>query len=254
MLNDLRDRIVVQVDGQLKTGRDVVDRRAARRRGVRLRHRAAGGDGLRDDARLPSEHLPGRHRHAGSRAAQEVHRQARVRRRLSSASSPRKCASCMAALGFRTLDEMVGRADCLDVAPAIEHWKAEGLDLTPLLHQPPLAAGTRPARRRARRTPDSTRVLDHELIAQAGAGARCADAGRARRCRSATPIAPIGTHARLRGDQALRRRRAARRHDPHRLHRLGRARASAPSCRAASRWRSKATPTTTSARACRAAG
>ena len=42
VLNDLRDRIVVQVDGQLKTGRDVVDRRAARRRGVRLRDRAAG--------------------------------------------------------------------------------------------------------------------------------------------------------------------------------------------------------------------
>ena len=43
VLNDLRSRIVVEVDGQLKTGRDVVDRRAARRGGVRLRHRAARG-------------------------------------------------------------------------------------------------------------------------------------------------------------------------------------------------------------------
>ena len=42
LLNNLRSRIVVETDGQLKTGRDVVDRRAARRRGVRLRHRAAG--------------------------------------------------------------------------------------------------------------------------------------------------------------------------------------------------------------------
>ena len=41
LLNGLRDRIVVQTDGQLKTGRDVDHRRAARRRGVRLRHRAA---------------------------------------------------------------------------------------------------------------------------------------------------------------------------------------------------------------------
>ena len=41
LLNGLRDRIVVQTDGQMKTGRDVVDRGAARRRGVRLRHRAA---------------------------------------------------------------------------------------------------------------------------------------------------------------------------------------------------------------------
>ena len=68
-------------------------RGAARRRGVRLRHRAAGGDGLRDDARLPPQHLPGRHRDPGSGAAQDLHRQARVRAERSSASSPRKCAS-----------------------------------------------------------------------------------------------------------------------------------------------------------------
>jgi glutamate synthase (ferredoxin) len=44
----------------------------------------------------------------------------------------------MAYLGFRTLDEMIGRADCLDVEPAVDHWKAKGLDLAPLLHQPDL--------------------------------------------------------------------------------------------------------------------
>ena len=44
VLNKLRDRIVVQVDGQMKTGRDVVIARAARRRGVRLRDRAARRD------------------------------------------------------------------------------------------------------------------------------------------------------------------------------------------------------------------
>ncbi len=82
VLNKLRDRIVVQVDGQMKTGRDVDHRRAARRRGVRLRDRAARRHGLRDDARLPPEHLPGRHRDAGSRAAQEVRGQAGVRREL----------------------------------------------------------------------------------------------------------------------------------------------------------------------------
>ena len=41
MLNGMRDRVVVQVDGQMKTGRDVIIARAARRRGVRLRDRAA---------------------------------------------------------------------------------------------------------------------------------------------------------------------------------------------------------------------
>jgi glutamate synthase (ferredoxin) len=42
----------------------------------------------------------------------------------------------MAGLGFRTLDEMVGRTDKLIPWKAIEHWKASGIDLTPILHQP----------------------------------------------------------------------------------------------------------------------
>src|SRR5438093_3158995 len=36
----------------------------------------------------------------------------------------------MASLGFRSLDEMIGRVDCLDTVPAIDHWKAHGVDLT----------------------------------------------------------------------------------------------------------------------------
>ena len=92
-MNGLRDRIVVQVDGQMKTGRDVVIAALHGRRRIRLRHRAARRLGLRHDARLPSEHLPGRHRDAGSRAAQALHRASRSSSRTSSASSPRKCAS-----------------------------------------------------------------------------------------------------------------------------------------------------------------
>ena len=42
----------------------------------------------------------------------------------------------MAKLGFRTLNEMIGRTDKLVPWKAIEHWKAKGLDLTPILHQP----------------------------------------------------------------------------------------------------------------------
>ena len=72
----------------------------------------------------------------------------------------------LAALGFRSLDDMVGRTDCLDLAPAADHWKAHGLDLRPLLHQPELMPG---AARRAV-TPqviDLSQVLDQTLIAQA---------------------------------------------------------------------------------------
>ncbi len=57
-------------------------RRAARCRGVRLRHRAAGRVGLHPDARLPPRHLPGGRRHAEPGAARALLRQGRVRREL----------------------------------------------------------------------------------------------------------------------------------------------------------------------------
>ena len=82
LLNGLRDRIVVQTDGQLKTGRDVIIAALLGCRRVRLRHRPAGGQRLHHDARLPPRHLPGRRRHAEQDAAREVHRQGRARREL----------------------------------------------------------------------------------------------------------------------------------------------------------------------------
>ena len=44
----------------------------------------------------------------------------------------------MATLGFRTVDEMIGRVDRLDVEPAVEHWKARGLDFSAILYRPPV--------------------------------------------------------------------------------------------------------------------
>ena len=82
VLNDLRSRIWVQTDGQLKTGRDVVIAGAARRRRDGLLDRAAHRDRLRDDARLPPEHVPGRDRDAGPGAAAALRRHARARRQL----------------------------------------------------------------------------------------------------------------------------------------------------------------------------
>ena len=45
----------------------------------------------------------------------------------------------MAKLGFRTINEMVGRVDKLKITKAVDHWKAKGLDLTPLLTMPDVA-------------------------------------------------------------------------------------------------------------------
>jgi len=47
----------------------------------------------------------------------------------------------MTRLGFRTMDEMIGRCDRLDVRPAVDHWKARGLDLSPILHRPDVGPG-----------------------------------------------------------------------------------------------------------------
>ena len=69
----------------------------------------------------------------------------------------------MAELGFRTMDEMIGRVDCLNVERALNHWKAKGLNLQPLLHQPSLPASV--ARRRVRAQEHGLEVaLDNELI------------------------------------------------------------------------------------------
>jgi len=74
----------------------------------------------------------------------------------------------MASLGFRSLNEMVGRAECLDFDAATEHWKASGLDLTPLLHVPDVPGYA--ARRAVQpQDPGLNRVLDQTLIARSSA-------------------------------------------------------------------------------------
>ena len=159
----------------------------------------------------------------------------------------------MAELGFRTIDEMIGRVDRLDVeAGASITGRPEGLDLSPILHQPAVAAGRAP-RRHAQQDHGLDDALDHELIAAARPRARASRAGDAA---AADPQREShGRHdAGLRDHAAVRRRGLARRHDPHSVHRLGRA--ELRRVRAARRHaaRSKATPTTTSAKGCPAAG
>jgi glutamate synthase (ferredoxin) len=74
----------------------------------------------------------------------------------------------MAALGFRTVDEMIGRVDRLNVRPAVNHWKARGLDFSAILHEPEVPAG---GERRRTRGQDHglDQALDNVLIARASA-------------------------------------------------------------------------------------
>jgi glutamate synthase (NADPH/NADH) large chain/glutamate synthase (ferredoxin) len=141
--NDLRSRITVQTDGQLKTGPRRRHRRVPRGRRVRLLDGAAHRDGLHHDARLPPEHVPGRHRHQDPE----------LRKRFKGTPEhvvnffffvAEELRAIMAALGVRTVAELVGRTDLLEVDDAIDHWKARGVDLNahPAL---PAARRRRPA-------------------------------------------------------------------------------------------------------------
>lgn len=69
----------------------------------------------------------------------------------------------LAELGYRSLDEVIGRADLLDTTQAVEHWKASGLDLSPILHQPELPEGT-PRRKVVEQDHGLDKALDNTLI------------------------------------------------------------------------------------------
>ena len=63
VMNNLRSRVTLQTDGQIKTGRDVAIATLLGRGGIRLLHRALGVPRLHHDAQVPPQHLPGGHRH-----------------------------------------------------------------------------------------------------------------------------------------------------------------------------------------------
>ncbi len=137
VLNKLRDRIVVQVDGQLKTGRDVVIAAlmGAEEFGfstaplvvlgcimMRVCHLNTCPVGIATQDPELRKRFAGRPEYVVNFfrfLAQEVR-------------------EYMARLGFRTIEEMVGRVDRLDFRPAVDHWKARGLDLSSILYQPPV--------------------------------------------------------------------------------------------------------------------
>ena len=143
MLNGMRDRVVLQVDGQLKSGRDVDHRRAARRGGIRFRDRPADRRGLHHDAGLPPRHLPGRRRHPEPRTAQALHRQAGLRRELlrvhrpGGARIPGRAGLPQPRRGRRPPRAARHRG-------ALEHWKASGIDLSPILSGPTSRSRTAP--------------------------------------------------------------------------------------------------------------
>ena len=162
LLNDLRSRIWVQVDGQLKTGRDVAI--AA----------MLGADemGFATAPLIASGCIMMRVCHLNTCPAGVATQDPELRKRF--AGTPEHVINffhfvaedvrrILASLGLRTMDELVGRVDLLERTRAIEHWKAAGLDLSSVLAFPVLAPGT-PRRRVRDQEPVLCDALDWELI------------------------------------------------------------------------------------------
>ena len=91
----------------------------------------------------------------------------------------------LAELGFRTLDEAIGHAELIDVERAVGHWKAEGLDLTPILHVPAVDDAT-PRRHMVEQDHGLDGALDQRAHRAVRAGHRGRPAGSRASCRSAT--------------------------------------------------------------------
>ncbi|MGC1210141.1 MAG: glutamate synthase large subunit [Micromonospora sp.] len=165
LLNKLRDRVTVQVDGQLKTGRDVLIAAllGAEEFGfataplivegcvmMRVCHLDTCPVGIATQNPVLRERFTGRPEFVENFflfLAEEVR-------------------GYLAELGFRSIEEAIGQTELLDLTPAIEHWKGHGLDLAPVLHLPELPAD---AARRGIRAQDHglELALDNELIALA---------------------------------------------------------------------------------------
>src|SRR5918992_983658 len=162
VLNNLRDRIVVQVDGQMKTGRDVVI-------GALL---GAEEFGFATAPLVVMGCVMMRVCHLNTCPVGVATQDPELRRRFTGEPEfvenffrfvAQEVRELMAELGFRTVDEMIGRADRLDFRKAVEHWKANGLDLSQILFEPQLAANTA---RRAVTMQDHglEKTLDNDLI------------------------------------------------------------------------------------------
>ena len=158
LLNELRSRIVVQTDGQLKTGRDV------------LIAALLGADemGFSTAPLIATGCIMMRACHLNTCPVGIATQDPELRKRFQGTPEQvvnfffyvaEEVRELLASLGLRSLDEAIGRVDLLEAGPAIDHWKARGVDLTHILHPrgaarrrapPPRAVAAAGARGRAR--------------------------------------------------------------------------------------------------------
>jgi glutamate synthase (ferredoxin) len=139
VLNNLRSRIYVEADGQMKTGRDVAVAALL----------GAEEFGFATAPLVVMGCIMMRVCHLNTCPVGVATQDPRLRKRFTGEPEhvvnfmrfiAQELREIMARLGFRKLEDMVGRTDKLFPWKAIEHWKANGLDLTPILHRPDMGA------------------------------------------------------------------------------------------------------------------
>ncbi len=135
VLNDLRGRIRVETDGQMKTGRDVVIATLL----------GAEEYGFATAPLIVEGCIMMRKCHLNTCPVGIATQDPELRKKFNGKPEhivnylffvAEEARQLMAKLGFRTINEMVGRVDKLKITKAVDHWKAKGLDLTPLLTAP----------------------------------------------------------------------------------------------------------------------
>jgi glutamate synthase (NADPH/NADH) large chain len=167
LANGLRDRIVVQVDGQLKTGRDVVV-------GALL---GAEEFGFATAPLVVSGCIMMRVCHLDTCPVGIATQRPELRAKFSGKPEfvetffeyiAEEVRELLASLGLRSIEEAVGRVDLLDVEGAVDHWKAVGLDLTSVLAQPDLPDDM-PRHQTVAQDHGLEKALDHQFMTECAA-------------------------------------------------------------------------------------
>ncbi len=167
MVNGLRGRVSVQVDGQMKTGRDVIIAALL----------GAEEYGFATAPLVVSGCIMMRVCHLDTCPVGVATQNPVLRSRFDGKAEyvvnffeflAQEVREYLAALGFRTLDEAIGHSEFIDVNRAISHWKADGLDLSPILAAPSVP-GDSPKRRVSSQDHELEKHFDHKLIEAAKA-------------------------------------------------------------------------------------
>jgi glutamate synthase (NADPH/NADH) large chain len=165
VLNRLRGRIAVQVDGGMRTGRDVV-------MGALL---GADEFGFATAPLIVEGCIMMRKCHLNTCPVGVATQDPELRKRFTGQPEhvinffffiAEEVRQIMAKLGFRTVNEMIGQSDRLEMRKAIRHWKAQGLDFSRLLAKPDVAPEVARFNSEAQ-DHGLDKALDHELIRQA---------------------------------------------------------------------------------------